>query len=136
MGVLEQEARLMADMQPPNPDWLHAVLGLKSHHVIAGAVGGMARGLVAKGISWPQRLTSAIVGAMVAGYGTPIATPVMQSTVETIHGWLGIAVSPVQNMEGSTGFALGLVGMSLCDVAIRWTKRWLEGNMPGPGKKE
>lgn len=126
----------MADMQPPNPDWFHAVLGLKAHHVIAGAVGGMARGLVAKGIPWPQRLTSAIVGAMVAGYGTPIVTPVMHSAVEYMHSAFGAAMAPGQNLEGSTGFALGLVGMSLCDVAIRWTKKWLEANVPGPGKKE
>ena len=126
----------MADIQPPNPDWLHTMLGLKAQHVIAGAVGGMARGFVAKGISWPQRLTSAIVGAMVAGYGTPIATPMMQELVELVHKWIGAAPSPVQNLEGSTGFALGLVGMSLCDVAIRWTKRWLEGNISSAGKKD
>ncbi len=127
----------MADIQPPTPDWLHSVIGLKSHHVVAGVAGGIARGLVGREFSWPQRLTSAVVGAMVAGYGTPVCTPFMHALVAWVHNWLGTtpAVPPL-NLEGSTGFALGLIGMSLCDVAIRWAKRWLENTLPAIVKKD
>lgn len=108
---------LMADFQPPSPDWLHALVGVKSTHVVAGIIGGLVRGLVARGFSWPQRLGSAIVGAAVAGYGTPLAAPLARK-------WLDLWAYPAGDIEGSLGFALGLVGMTVCDAVIRWARRW------------
>lgn len=115
----------MADVQPPG-DWLHALVGLKTPHVIAGIFGGLVRGLVSPAFSWPQRLSSAIVGAAVAGYGTPIATPI-------VRHWFASWVQMNGDIEGSVGFALGLVGMTVCDALIRWARRWRDGQPPQPG---
>lgn len=110
----------MADIQPPS-DWLHALIGLKGTHVLAGVVGGVVRGLVAHGFSWTQRLTSAAVGGFTAGYFTPVASPIARQ-------WLDAWTSPQGDIEGSVGFALGLVGMTACDALIRWAKRWRDGS--------
>lgn len=106
----------MADIQPPS-DWLHAVVGIKSAHVVAGVLGGVARGLVSRGFSWSQRIGSAVIGAIVAGYGTPAAAAI-------VRHWLSGAGYPPSDIEGSVGFALGLVGMTLCDVLIRRARQW------------
>lgn len=107
----------------PPSDWLHQLIGVKTHHMVAGVAGGLVRGLVARGFSWPQRLTSAIVGAATAGYGTPAVMPIMRK-------WLDLWAYPTGDIEGSTGFALGLVGMTICDALIRWARRWRDGPPP------
>lgn len=112
----------MADMHQP-PDWLYQMLGVKGVHVYAGIFGGLVRGLVAKGFSWSQRITSAIVGAGVAGYGTPFISPIARK-------WLDLWSYPAGDIEGSLGFALGLVGMTICDALIRWARRWRDGDPP------
>jgi len=104
----------MADLPPY--DWLQQAIGVKTPHVIAGLVGGSVRGLVSPHFSWPQRIVSALVGAGVAGYGTPFAAPILRK-------WLDLWQYPVGDIEGSLGFALGLVGMTVCDALIRWARR-------------
>lgn len=116
----------MADLPPY--DWLQQAIGVKTPHVIAGLVGGSVRGLVSPHFSWPQRLTSALVGAGVAGYGTPFAGPILRK-------WLDLWQYPIGDIEGSLGFALGLVGMTVCDALIRWARRWRDGPiLPTPPK--
>jgi hypothetical protein len=113
----------MADFTPPPADWLHALIGVKSAHAVAGIFGGLVRGLVSRGFSWTQRISSAVVGAAVAGYGTPLIAPLARD-------WHGTWTSPPGDIEGSVGFALGLVGMTLCDALIRWARRWRDGPPP------
>lgn len=108
----------MADIQP-HADWLHALIGLKTPHLLAGLVGGVVRGVISPAFSWPQRITSAVIGAAVAGYLTPAAAPVARRWLETASG--------PGDIEGSVGFALGLVGMTVCDALIRIAKRWHDG---------
>lgn len=119
----------MADFQPPPPDWLLQALGVKGAHVYAGVAGGLVRGLVSRGFSWSQRLSSTVIGAAVAGYGTPAASPIVRK-------WLDLWSYPTGDIEGSLGFALGLVGMTICDVLIRWVSSWRNGppSLPMPPK--
>lgn len=107
-------------MDQPPPSWFHGTFGMKEIHLFAGFAGGLVRGLVAHNFSWPQRITSAIVGGLTAGYGTPAVTPL-------VRHWLEIWSYPTGDMEGSIGFALGLVGMTICDALIRWARRWRDG---------
>lgn len=113
----------MADFTPPPYDWLHALIGVKFPHAVAGIVGGLTRGLVSPGFSWTQRISSAVIGAAVAGYGTPLAAPMARK-------WLDLWSYPYGDIEGSLGFALGLVGMTICDALIRWARRWRDGPPP------
>lgn len=113
----------MADFTPPPADWLHALIGVKSAHAVAGIFGGLVRGLISRGFSWTQRISSAVVGAAVAGYGTPFMAPVARK-------WLDLWSYPSGDIEGSLGFALGLVGMTVCDALIRWARRWRAGPPP------
>jgi hypothetical protein len=117
----------MAEIPPP--DWLHAAVGVKLVNVVSGVAGGLVRGMIAKGFTWPQRITSAIVGGLTAGYATPAAMPV-------IRKWLDLWSYPTGDIEGSVGFALGLIGMTVCDALIRWARRWRDGppSMPLPPK--
>lgn len=111
----------MADIPPHG--WLRAVAGLNEVHLIAGISGGLVRGLVARNMSWWQRLTSAIVGGLTAGYATPAVTPLLRR-------WLELWSYPAGDLEGSIGFCLGLVGMTICDALIRWARRWRDGPPP------
>ncbi|SEG59357.1 hypothetical protein [Bosea lathyri] len=111
----------MADLPPP--DFLHQLVGVKVVNVVSGVAGGLVRGLIAKGFSWPQRLSSAMVGGLTAGYATPAAMPI-------IRKWLDLWSYPTGDIEGSVGFALGLVGMTICDALIRWARRWRDGAPP------
>lgn len=111
----------MADL--PSPDWLHQLVGVKLINVFSGIAGGLVRGLVARGFTMTQRISSAIVGGLTAGYATPAAMPV-------IRKWLDLWAYPTGDIEGSVGFCLGLVGMTLCDAVIRWARRWRDGPPP------
>lgn len=104
----------------PPPDWLHDIVGVKLSYVLSGVAGGLVRGLIAKGFSWPQRISSAVVGGLTAGYATPAVAPV-------VRAWLETWSYPTGDIEGSVGFALGLVGMTICDALIRWARRWRDG---------
>lgn len=117
----------MADMPPP--DWLHGAIGAKFVNVISGIAGGLARGLVSPGFSLSQRISSAVVGGLTAGYGTPAVMPI-------VRRWLDLWSYPTGDIEGSVGFCLGLVGMTICDALIRWAKRWRDGPPPSlpPGR--
>lgn len=108
----------------PFVEWLHDIVGVKLVNVVSGVAGGLVRGLIAKGFSWPQRISSAIVGGLTAGYATPGVMPV-------IRKWLDVWSYPTGDIEGSVGFALGLVGMTVCDALIRWARRWRDGPPPG-----
>ena len=46
--------------------------------MVSGVAGGLVRGLIARGFSWPQRLSSAMVGGLTAGYATPAAMPLIR----------------------------------------------------------
>jgi hypothetical protein len=67
---------------------------------------------VARGFCEPQHLTSVTIGATTSGYGTPVVMPVLRQ-------WLDLWAYPTGDIEGSTGFALGLVGMTICDALNR-----------------
>lgn len=62
---------------------------------------------------------------VMAGYVTPAAMPI-------IRKWLDAWSCPAGDIEGSVGFALGLVGMAVCDAVIRWARRWRDGPLPFP----
>ncbi|MEP9378373.1 hypothetical protein ABLE91_16780 [Aquabacter sp. CN5-332] len=106
---------------PPDP----ALLGVKLAHLIAGAAGGIVRSLTRPGTSWRVTLATAAVGGIVAGYATPLGA-------HYAVRYLGTPEVPLASIEGVTGFALGLIGMSLCEALIRWARRWRDGIPPLP----
>ncbi|KFC73182.1 hypothetical protein FG93_01926 [Bosea sp. LC85] len=123
----------MADLPPSDGlqhlmGWLQQSTGLKWIHVFAGIAGGVTRGLVTKNVSWAQRISSAIVGGLTAGYCTPAVTPMVRKWLDTFDLWS----QPGGDIEGSLGFCLGLVGMTVCDAAIRWAQRLRDGPPPFP----
>lgn len=81
------------------------------------------RGAGRRVFTWPQRLNSAVVGALTARYATPAAVPVLPHSANLCDYRLG-------ELDGSVGFALGLVGMTICDAAIRWARRWRDDPPP------
>ncbi len=64
-----------------------------------------------------------IVGTAVAAYVTPGGAPVVALYLVSHN-------VPLGSIDGSTGFALGVCGMSLCKVALRWVQIWRDGLMP------
>lgn len=121
----------MADLPPPDswPAIVQQVFGVKLLNVFAGFAGGTVRGLVVKGFSWPQRIASAVVGGITAGYATPAVMPLVRK-------WLDLWAYPNGDTEGSVGFALGLVGMTACDAVIRWARTFRDRppSLPLPPK--
>lgn len=70
-----------------------------------------------------RHITTAVVGTIVAGYGTPAAAAL------TAH-YLGVPDIPAASMEGMVGFVLGLIGMSICEALMRWARIWRDGPPP------
>ncbi len=113
----------------PPPDWLQQFLGVKAMHVAAGIAGGLVRGMVRPEVSWTRRLTVAAIGGLTAGYGTPAVAP-------AVAHWAGLWGYPAVEIAGAVGFLLGLCGMTLCDAAINWARRfrdWPPPRPPAPG---
>lgn len=115
----------MADFQPPPPDWLHNLIGMRLVDVIFGASGGAVRGLVVKNLSLSQRIASTVVGALTAGSLGPAANALASRWLD----WGGFPLSAVE-IGGSVIFIVGLVGMTICDGLIRWARRWRDGPPP------
>lgn len=110
--------RAMADLSPEP-----TILGIKVAHLVAGAAGGLARSLTRPGGSIVRHMTTAVVGTIVAGYGTPAATAVTAR-------YLATPDLSVASLEGMVGFVLGLTGMSLCEALLRWARIWRDGPPP------
>lgn len=100
-------------------------MGIKLAHLLAGAAGGIVRSLTRPGASWRVTLATSVVGAIVAGYGTPIGA-------RYAGHYLASPDLPIASVEGLTGFLLGLIGMSLCEALIRRARTWKDGLPPLP----
>lgn len=70
-----------------------------------------------------RHISTAIVGTAVAGYVTPVAASVAQR-------YLAVPDVPAASMGGMVAFVLGLTGMSLCDILLKWARRWRDGPPP------
>ena len=99
------------------PPEAYSILGVKLFHIVAGAAGGLARTLTRPKESIGRRITTTIIGAIVAGYASPAATVVI------LHyfGSLGLQEGDI---SGTAGFVLGVVGMSVTEGAIRLANKW------------
>lgn len=111
----------MADIPPIPPE--QTLMGIKLAHLAAGALGGLARSLTRPGGSITRHVTTAVVGTIVAGYGTPLGTHVASR-------YLASPEIPSASLEGMVGFLLGLTGMSLCEALMRWIRKWRDGPPP------
>lgn len=111
----------MAELQPPSRETV--VLGLNLVHLASGTAGGIVRGLINPSYTWTTRISSAVVGGLTAGYGTPPAA-------HFVRRWLELWGYPFGDVEGSVGFLLGLCGMTICEGAIRWSRRWRDAGIP------
>lgn len=92
-------------------DPLQAWLGIKSYHLIAGFAGGVVRAFVRPGATKLQAFGSCVVGALTAGYMTPVAVIYLPESA-SIGG------------EGATGFVIGLTGMAVAEGLIQLVNRW------------
>ncbi len=102
---------------PPDPI---SILGIKVVHLVAGALGGVVRSITRPDISWPRRIVTGIAGALVAGYGTPLAAPFLWRWLpEDVAGRVSFG-----EIEGLAGFVLGLTGLSIADGLMRLAQRW------------
>ncbi|MBS7703165.1 hypothetical protein [Chelatococcus asaccharovorans] len=99
--------------------WEH-VFGIKSVHLCAGFAGGIVRALINSHYTLAARISAAVVGGLTAGYGTPPAAQI-------VRRWLDLWGYPIGELEGSVGFLLGLVGMTVCEAVMRWARRWRDG---------
>lgn len=104
--------------EPPPPEM--QVLGVKLVHLIAGAIGGAMRGLSRPNESIWRRIMTTAAGALVAGYGTPVAAPLLAAQLSDA------GVTP-ETAAGLCGFVLGVAGMSICEGIVIRAKRWRDG---------
>lgn len=88
---------------------LDAFLGIKLVQLIAGLSGGLVRALIAPAKTVSTVVCSAIVGAITAAYGTPLAVPWMQKVFD---------LPSTATLEPTTAFVVGLCAMSICEAII------------------
>lgn len=115
----------MANLDPSSGDPLGLILGIKGAHIIAGLAGGIVRAMTTSQRSLSRGVTISIAGAITAGWCTPTVAPIVTEFV-------GRTGYPTAGIEGSVGFGLGLIGLSLTDLAIGWVRRWLDRTSPPP----
>lgn len=88
---------------------METVFGFKISALIAGLLGGFIRPIVVGG-GWWAGVVSAFVGAISSAYFSP---------------WLTFSkVNYLEIPEGTVGFLVGLVGMSICEGVIKLGKLW------------
>ncbi len=104
--------------EPPPPEL--QFFGVKLVHLVAGAIGGAIRGLSRPGESLWRRILTTVAGALVAGYGTPVAAPLLAAQ-------LSASGINTETAAGLCGFVLGVAGMSLCEGVVIRAKRWRDG---------
>lgn len=109
----------MADFSPPPPEF--SILGVKLVHLVAGGIGGAIRGLSRPGESIWRRILSTVIGSLMAGYGTPVAAPIVAAQLASS----GVTA---ETAAGLCGFILGVTGMSIVEGAINRAKRWRDDN--------
>jgi hypothetical protein len=100
-----------------------AALGVKLVHLIAGVAGGIVRSLAIKNYSIMEATSAVIVGGLTAGYGTPAVTTIL---CKWLHSMGFYAVG----LDGAVGFMLGLCGMTIAELAIRWVKERMRSHGP------
>ena len=102
-------------------DPLHVLAGVKSAHVIAGFLGGVVRALVRPGTTLWRSVAVCVVGAITAGYLTPLAVRYAPA-------------SETADIEPAVAFLVGLTGMYLADILIGKIKDWASGMKIPPPK--
>lgn len=96
---------------------------------LAGALGGLVGLRFAPGLSWAERASNVLCGALCAGYGSPAITE-----------WLAISS---HGMQAAMSFVVGMFGLSVAAEAMRGFRElgmgdilrerlrgWLEGRKP------
>lgn len=101
-------------------DW-QLFFGVKVSSLLAGLAGGLVRALMMRsGLTKWQVFVSCIVGALTAGYLTPVFMHVLP-----YHDAAGA--------EGAVGYAIGLSAMYLCEGVMRAAKSWRDDpKLPPP----
>ncbi len=92
-------------------DPLQTYIGIKAGSLLAGFFGGLVKALLMKNVTAGQALFSCVVGALTAGYFTPIA----------MH-WIPFA--EVSGAEGAVGYAIGLTAMMIVEGLLNAARRW------------
>lgn len=105
----------MPDLLPPDL----TILGLKIEHLAAGAFGGIARAFLSPGAPLGRRIAGGVIGAFAAGYSTPVMAWLFAQRV-------GLPDHVAATAGGMVGFAIGLVGMSICEGLLKWAASWRE----------
>ena len=101
-------------------DPLQSFVGIKLSSVLAGFAGGVVRALMLPRITPWQAFSSCIVGALTAGYLTPVAMHYLPFAGTTGGG------------EGAVGYAIGLTSMLICEGIIVAVRRWRsDPKLPG-----
>lgn len=88
---------------------LHSILdelGIKLSAVVAGLAGGLVSVLAEKRRSWKRALVILVIGALTAGYITPIVAIHTHFNTEKF------------DPDNSLGFLIGLISMRVIDLII------------------
>lgn len=94
--------------------------------IVAGILGGIVRAITTKNISLGQRIATTVTGCIFALYGTPFASPIVRYLLEKF-GAIGSADAFSNgSVEGMVGLMLGLIGFSVFDGLVTWSRQFRE----------
>lgn len=104
-------------------DPIHAYLGVKLAHLVAGFFGGLVRAIIHPKRSIYYAVGACTVGALSAGYLTPLVLPVATK-------W---TTASVVSLSGSVGFLVGLCGLAVTEGIVKLARRWSDSpTIPKP----
>lgn len=96
-------------------DPVHALLGIKTTHLVAGVAGGAVRALLAGG-GWLAAISSVVIGSLTAGY---LTTPVYAAA----RAYFPVLTGDIST-EHAIGFLVGLTAMLICEGVLRFIRGW------------
>ena len=90
----------------------------------AGVLGGLFRDVTTKNIPFWQRAATVVIEAGFAVYDTPIIVPIARHLAVTFNAIDSSAGFSNGSMEGLVSLLLGLIGFSVFDGLVTWSRQF------------
>jgi len=115
---------MAGDIPPSGGGSFNSWLAANATILAAGILGGLFRAVTTKDIPFWQRAATVIIGAGFAVYGTPVFAPIARHLAISFNAIDASTGFSNGSMEGLVGLLLGLIGFSVFDGLVTWSRQF------------